>query len=104
MTNLKYFFGAAFILMAPLPVAANDAQRPLIDLSTQNEHQIVEEEYQSVRPGAMDEKFAPTNPLGDTEINLSYGEEEQVEDEYGIVREQPTNLPGQTANDLAPTE
>ena len=81
---------AAFTAIAMIPAAlADDAPAPVIDLSTSSDHNIIEEEYQSVRPGALDERFETGNRTGNTEITLSYEDEEDVEDEYGIVRDKP---------------
>lgn len=81
---------AAFTAIAMIPAAlADDAPAPVIDLSTSSDHNIIEEEYQSVRPGALDEKFVRANRTGNTEITLSYEDEEEEKDEYGIVRDKP---------------
>ncbi len=64
-----------------------DEAGPKIDLSTQSDNYIVEEEYQSIRPGAMDEKFQRDTNTGGTTFNLSYEEEEPETDEYGVIRE-----------------
>ena len=93
---LKYVTTGFFVIASSTLVLADDNQPALIDLSTPSELTIVVEDHKSVQPTALDEKFAPENPLGDTELNLSYGEEERVEDEYGLVRDKPRNLAGQT--------
>jgi hypothetical protein len=74
--------GLAFLSTS---VVADEAKQA-IDLSPQVKQHIVEEEYQSVRPGAMDERFERDEGVGGTNINLSYGEEEIEKDEYGLDR------------------
>ncbi len=59
----------------------------MIDLSTQSDRQVVEEEYQSIRPGSMDERFEQEDGVGGTNFNLSYDEDQPERDEYGIIRE-----------------
>ncbi len=87
---MKKIILAALTAIAITPAAlADDTPAPVIDLSTSNDHNIVEEEYQSVRPGALDERFATDNRTGNTEFTLSYEDEEDVKDEYGIVRDRP---------------
>lgn len=61
--------------------------KPLIDLSTETKGFVVEEEYQSIRPGAMDERFSEKDGLDRSDINLSYDEDQPERDEYGIIRE-----------------
>ena len=67
-------------------VIADDA-KPAIDLSTQSGTFVVEEEYQSIRPGAMDKRFEREEGVGGTSVNLSYDEDQPERDEYGIIRE-----------------
>lgn len=67
-------------------VAAEET-KPTIDLSPQTDGFAVEEEYQSIRPGAMDERFSEKDGLGRSDINLSYDEGQPERDEYGIIRE-----------------
>ncbi len=67
-------------------VVANE-EKPAIDLSTQSGTFVVEEEYQSIRPGAMDERFEKEEGVGGTNFNLSYDEDQPERDEYGIMRE-----------------
>jgi len=64
-----------------------DEAKPAIDLSTQTRQFVVEEEYQSVRPGEMDRRFERDEGVGGTNIDLSYGEEEIEKDEYGLDRQ-----------------
>ena len=85
----KTILAAGLVIVMTSGVLAEDAPSPIIDLSTSNNHNIVEEEYQSVRPGALDEKFVRANRTGNTEITLSYEDEEEEKDEYGIVRDKP---------------
>ncbi|MCE7998369.1 MAG: hypothetical protein HEP70_05880 [Rhodobiaceae bacterium] len=61
--------------------------KPVIDLSTEANGFVVEEEYQSIRPGAMDERFAEDDGLDRSDINLSYDDDQPERDEYGIIRE-----------------
>jgi len=68
-------------------VALADETVPTIDLTPQSEEFVVEEEYQPIRAGAMDERFEREEGVGGTNINLSYGEEEVAKDEYGLNRE-----------------
>lgn len=93
---LKYVTTGFFLIASTTLALADENQPAHIDLSTPSNHSIVVEDHQSVQPTTLDEKFAPENPLGDTQFNLSYGEEERVEDEYGLIRDQPSNQAGQT--------
>lgn len=67
-------------------VAAEET-KPVIDLSTKANGFVVEEEYQSIRPGAMDERFEQEEGVGGTNFNLSYDDDKPETDEYGIIRE-----------------
>lgn len=73
------------------PAAAAEEAAPVIDLSVPNDGVGGEEEYQSVRPGALDEKFAPAPRTGGTQIYLGYEDQEGTEDEYGLVRDKPVS-------------
>ncbi len=64
-----------------------EESKPAIDLSTQSEGYVIEEEYQSIRPGAMDERFEREEGVGGTNFNLSYDDGQPETDEYGIIRE-----------------
>lgn len=87
----KIALTAAILMAMASGAVADDSPAPVIDLSTSNDHKIVEEAYQSVRPGALDERFASGNRTGNTEVTLSYEDEDEAEtkDEYGIVRDKP---------------
>lgn len=77
----------AFLSTGLSTAALADETKPAIDLTPQREGFAVEETYQSIRPGAMDDRFEREEGVGGTNINLSYGEEEVEKDEYGINRE-----------------
>lgn len=82
------FFLFVTICLTPLSTNAfSDEAKPTIDLSTQTERVIIEEDYQSIRPGAMDERFQREGGLGNAGINLSYDPDEPDRDEYGLIRE-----------------
>lgn len=68
--------------------------QPTIDLSVgQSETFSGDGEYQSIRPGAMDDRFSRSKPAGDSEVWLGYEDQSDVTDEYGVVREQPSKDP-----------
>jgi len=74
------------LVLLSTSVVADDA-KPAIDLSTQSGTFVVEEEYQSIRPGALDQRFQKDEGVGGTNFNLSYDEDQPERDEYGIIRE-----------------
>ena len=99
-------FVASAVLSAGLIVAtsamAEDAQ-PAIDLSVPAEtnSNIVEEEYQSVRPGSQDRRFNSQSNTGGTTFYGSYDDPTENVDEYGVQRSQRAipGTPGSTTGE-----
>lgn len=67
---------------------------PVIDLSAGQPDVVVDEEYQSIRPGAMDERFRNQPNTGGTSVNLSYEDPDGEKDEYGLYRDRPSDRVG----------
>ncbi len=79
-------FGLIGLIHLTSSVTAQDTTQR-IDLTQPSEGYVIEEEYQSIRPGAMDEKFRRDQRPGDTQFHLSHQTEETDTDEYGVNRE-----------------